>query len=105
MTASLAHELNQPLSSIVSNAAAGMRLIGRGKEGPATLREILVDVEADARRAHDIIHNVRNTIKKGDPTRRRTNLNELVTNVAHVVRPDAVAYSCEIETSLAEDCR
>src|SRR4029077_8939128 len=53
MTASLAHELNQPLSGIVSNATAGMRLIGRGKEDPATLREILVDVEADARRAHD----------------------------------------------------
>ena len=103
MTASLAHELNQPLSGIVSNASAGMRLIDRGKEDPATLREILVDVEADGRRAHEIIHNVRNTIKKGDPTRRRINLNELVTNVAHVVRPDAVAYSCEIETSLAED--
>jgi PAS domain S-box-containing protein len=103
MTASLAHELNQPLSAIASNATAGMRLIGRGKEDPATLREILVDVEADARRAHDIIHNVRNTIKKGDPTRRRINLNELVTNVAHIVRPDAVAYSCEIETSLATD--
>ena len=103
MTASLAHELNQPLSGIVSNANAGMRLIDRGKEDPATLREILVDVEADGRRAHEIIQNVRNTIKKGDPTRRRINLNELVTNVAHVVRPDAVAYSCEIETSLAED--
>ncbi len=103
MTASLAHELNQPLSGIVSNASAGMRFIDRGKEDPATLREILVDVEADARRAHDIINNVRNTIKKGDPTRRRINLNELVTNVAHVVRPDAVAYSCEIQTSLAND--
>ena len=78
-------------------------LIDKGKEDPATLREILVDVEADGRRAHDIIHNVRNTIKKGDPTRRRINLNELVTKVAHIVRPDAVAYSCEIETSLAED--
>ena len=103
MTASLAHELNQPLSGIVSNASAGMRLIDRGKEDPATLREILVDVEADGRRAHDIIHNVRNTIKKGDPTRRRINLNELIANVAHVVRPDAVAYSCEIEISLAQD--
>lgn len=103
MTASLAHELNQPLSGIVSNASAGMRLIDRGKEDPATLREILVDVQADGRRAHDIIRNVRHTIKKGDPTRRRIDLNELVTNVAHVVRPDAVAYSCEIEISLAED--
>ena len=80
-----------------------MRLIDRGKEDPATLREILLDVEADGRRAHEIIQDVRNTIKKGDPTRHRINLNELVTKVAHIVRPDAVAYSCEIETSLAED--
>jgi len=103
MTASLAHELYQPLSAIITNASAGMWSIDKGKEDPATLREILADVEADGRRAHDIIHNVRNTIKKGDPTRRRINLNELVTNVVHVVRPDAVAYSCEIETSLAKD--
>jgi signal transduction histidine kinase len=103
MTASLAHELYQPLSAIITNANAGMRSIDNGKEDPGTLREILVDVEADGRRAHDIIHNVRNTIKKGDPTQRPINLNELVTKVVHVVRPDAVAYSCEIETSLAKD--
>ena len=103
MTASLAHELNQPLSAIITNASAGMRSIDKGKEDPGTLREILVDVEADGRRAHDIIQNVRNTIKKGDPTRRRINLNELVTKVAHILRPDAVAYSCEVETSLAKD--
>ena len=103
MTASLAHELNQPLSAIITNANAGMRSIDKGKEDPGTLREILVDVEADGRRAHDIIRNVRNTIKKSDPTLRRINLNELVTKVAHIVRPDAVAYSCEVETSLAKD--
>ena len=103
MTASLAHELNQPLSAIITNANAGMRSIDRGKEDPGTLREILVDVEADGRRAHDIIRNVRNTIKKSDPTRHRINLNELVTKVVHIVRPDAVAYSCEVETSLAKD--
>ena len=103
MTASLAHELNQPLSAIITNANAGMRSIDKGKEDPGTLRDILVDVEADGRRAHDIIRNVRNTIKKSDPTLRRINLNELVTKVAHIVRPDAVAYSCEVETSLAKD--
>ena len=103
MTASLAHELYQPLSAIITNANAGMRSIDKGKEDLGTLREILVDVDADGRRAHDIIRNVRNTIKKSDPTRRRINLNELVTNVAHVVRPDVEACSCEVETSLAED--
>ena len=103
MTASLAHELNQPLSAIITNANAGMRSIDKGREDPGTLREILVDVETDGRRAHDIIRNVRNTIKKSHPTLRRINLNELVTKVAHIVRPDAVAYSCEVETSLAKD--
>jgi signal transduction histidine kinase len=103
MTASLAHELYQPLSAIITNANAGTRCIDKGKEDPGTLREILVDVEADGRRAHDIIRNVRNTIKKSDPTLRRIDLNELVTKVAHIVRPDAVAHSCEVETSLATD--
>ncbi len=103
MTASLAHELNQPLSAIISNANAGMQYIERGKDDPAMLRDILGDVESDAHRAHNIISNVRNTIKKGDPARRRIDLNELVTNVAHVVRADAVGYSCEVETSLAKD--
>jgi signal transduction histidine kinase len=103
MTASLAHELNQPLSAIITNANAGKRLIDRGKEDPELLRDILVDVASDGHRANEIIQNVRNTIKKGDAVRRRIDLNELVTKVAHVVRPDAVAYSCELETSLAKD--
>ncbi len=103
MTASLAHELNQPLSAIISNANAGRRFIETGKGNRDTVHEILTDVVSDAHRAHDIIHNVRNTIKKGDFVRRRIDLNELVTNVAHIVRPDAVSSSCEVETSLTKD--
>ncbi len=103
MTASLAHELNQPLSAMVTNANAGMRLINRGKEDPKILHDILFDVVSDGRRAHDIIQNVRNTIKKGDSNRRRMNVNELVTNVAHAIRGDAIAYSCEVEITLAKD--
>ena len=59
MTASLAHELNQPLSAIVSNANAGMRFIDGGRGDPATLHEIMADVVADGHRAHEIIQNVR----------------------------------------------
>jgi signal transduction histidine kinase len=103
MTASLAHELGQPLSAITTNANAGMRYIEKDKADPAMLHEILTDVVADAHRAHGIIQSVRNTIKKGDSTRRAIDLNELVRNVAHVVRPDAAGYSCEVETALAED--
>jgi PAS domain S-box-containing protein len=102
MTASIAHELNQPLSAIVSNASAGQRFLDKGELDPETLREILEDVAADARRAHDVIHNIRNTIKKGAAVRERIDLNAVVNHMAHSIRPDARIYSCEIETSLAK---
>jgi PAS domain S-box-containing protein len=100
MTASIAHELNQPLSAILSNASAGQRFLNKGKLDPETIREILEDVGADARRAHDVIQHIRNTIKKGAAVRERINLNDVVTHVAHSIRPDAGIHSCEIETAL-----
>jgi PAS domain S-box-containing protein len=106
MAASLAHELNQPLSAIVSNASAGMRFIDKGDADVGILREIMVDVEADGRRAHEIIDSVRQTIKKGkDGTRNRRpiDMNDTIGRVVHMVQPDAIAHSCEIETALARD--
>jgi C4-dicarboxylate-specific signal transduction histidine kinase len=97
--------LNQPLSAIISNANAGMRFIDKGKAAPETLREILVDVVADGRRAFDIIGNVRKTIKKGGPIRQLISLNDAVMKVTHLVQSDAAAHFCEVETSLAENLR
>ena len=103
MTASIAHELNQPLSGIISNASAGQRFIDRGDVDPANLREILVDIAADSRRASEIIANVRNTIKKGAAMWERINLNDVARQVRHMVRQDLVAHSCELHLSLAEN--
>jgi PAS domain S-box-containing protein len=103
MTASLAHEVNQPLSAIVTNANAGMLFIDKGKADRGTLREILVDMAEDGRRAQDIIRAVRNTIKKGSAIRGPINLNDVVTGVAHMVQPDAAAHFCEVQTSLTKD--
>jgi two-component system sensor kinase FixL len=103
MTASLAHELNQPLSAIMSNANAAMQYIAKGKLDPAQLQDILTDVVADGQRAHDIIHNVREAIKKGSALRGRINLNDVVKAVTHLISPDAAAQSCKVEMSLAED--
>lgn len=103
MTASIAHELNQPLSAIVSNANAGMRFIAKGNVDPGTLREILVDVVSDGHRAHDIIRAVRNTVKKGGTVRQQINLNDTIVKVVHMVQPDAGAHSCELKISLAKN--
>jgi len=101
LTASLAHELNQPLSAIVSNANAGMRFIDKGQGDAETVRDILVDVEADAHRAYSVIRNVRSTIQKGEAIREQISLNELVADVTHMLRPDALTHSCDVQTSLA----
>lgn len=100
MTASLAHELNQPLAAIVNNATAAMQYHEQGRLKPEQLEDILNDVVADGRRAFDVMQNVRNAIKKGAAIRGRINLNDLVKAITHMVEPDATANFCKIKTSL-----
>jgi two-component system sensor kinase FixL len=103
MTASLAHELNQPLAAIVNNATAAMQYLEQGRLNPEALQEILDDLVADGRRAHAIVHNVRSAIKKGSAILGSINLNDVVKAVAHMVQPDAAAQSCKIELSLSQE--
>jgi PAS domain S-box-containing protein len=103
MTASLAHELNQPLAAIVNNATAAMQYLERGRLNPEQLQDILNDVVADGRRACDVMHNVRRAIKKGSAIRGQINLNDVVRAVAYMVQADAAAQSCKIELHLTQD--
>jgi len=103
MTASLAHELNQPLAAIVNNATAAMQYLEQGRLNPEQLQDILSDVVADGRRACDVMQNVRSAIKKGAAIRGRINLNDVVKAITHMVQPDAAAHLCKIKTSLAGD--
>jgi len=102
MTASIAHELNQPLTGITSNANAAQRFIDRGNVDLDGIREILVDIGSDARRASNVIQHIRNTIKKGAAIREEIDLNELVTQVARMLQPDARSHSCRLTTLLTE---
>jgi PAS domain S-box-containing protein len=103
MTASIAHELNQPLAGIVTNANAGERFIDRGNVNLTEIREILGDIAADGRRASDIIKNIRNTIKKGAEMRKPIDLNAVATHVSHMLRSELLTRSCELELSLGKD--
>ena len=103
MTASLAHELNQPLAAIVNNASAAMQYLEQGKLDRERLQDILTDMAADGQRAHDIMREVRNAIKKGGAIRGRINLNDVVKAVTHLLQPNAAAQLCKVEMSLAPD--
>ena len=100
MATSIAHELNQPLSGIISNASAGQRFIDRGNVDLGELRDLLADIVTDGRRASDVIRGVQSMVKKGAPARQRVNLNDLIMNVVRMVKPDATLHSCEMETLL-----
>jgi PAS domain S-box-containing protein len=103
MTASLAHELNQPLAAIVNNATAAMQYLEHGRLDPKQLQEILTDVVNDGHRAYDIMRNVRSAIKKGSAIRGPVNLNDVVNAVTHMIQADAAAQFCKLETFLAQD--
>src|SRR6266513_2475966 len=100
MSASIAHELNQPLSGILSNAAAGQRFIDRGDVDLGEVRELLGDIVSDGRRASDVVRGIRGMVKKEQLARRSVDLNEVVIDALRMASPDALLHSCQFETSL-----
>ncbi len=69
MAVSLAHELTQPLTAIMSNADVGERLLRRQPTDLDEFRNILADIKRDVRRAGDVIHGIRRMAKKGKTVR------------------------------------
>jgi len=100
LTASLAHELNQPLTAIASNAAAGSRLLAQGPPDVEMFKELLADVSADARRAGAIIHGIHHFVRKSEGTRRSVNLNEIVREVLRLLNSDLLGRATTVETEL-----
>lgn len=100
LTASLAHELNQPLTAIASNAAAGSRMLAQGAPDVEMFKELLADVSADARRAGDIIHGIHHFVRKSEGNRRLVNLNEIVREVLRLLNSDLLGRATTVETDL-----
>ena len=101
LAASLAHELNQPLTAIASNAAAGKRFLTQSSPDIPMFEELLDDVAADARRAGDIIHGIHHFVRKSEGTRRPVNLNEIVREVLRLLHSDMLGRGTTVETQLA----
>jgi signal transduction histidine kinase len=101
--ASLAHELNQPLTAILSNTQAAQRLLAADAVNLEEVREILKDIETDDKRASDMIHRLRSLIKKGDLEFVPLDLNEIVGEVARLVRSDAILRNVSLSLEFAAD--
>ena len=103
LAASLAHELNQPLTAILSNAQAAQRLLAVDAANLEEVREILQDIVTDDKRAGDIIHRLSGLIKKGELEFVPLDLNEIVGEVTWLVRSDAILRNVSLSLEFADD--
>jgi PAS domain S-box-containing protein len=101
LTTSLAHELNQPLTAILSNAQAGQRVLGTAPLDLEELGEILKDIVEDDKRAGEVIRRLRSLLRKGDPRMRALDLNEALVEAARLVSGDAIVRGVSIRLELA----
>jgi signal transduction histidine kinase len=103
LTASLAHELNQPLTAILSNAEAAEQLLDVAAPKLDDVREILQDIVRDDRRATEVIHRLRGLLRKGKLEPAALDINEVMGEVARLVSADAVVRNVSVRLELASD--
>jgi PAS domain S-box-containing protein len=103
LTASLAHELNQPLAAILSNAQAARRFLAMAEPDLEEVCEALADIIEDDRRAGRVIRGLRDLLKKGDVEAEPLDVNSLVREVVALTHSDAVARNIAIRLELASD--
>jgi C4-dicarboxylate-specific signal transduction histidine kinase len=103
LTASIAHEVNQPLGAILSNADAATMLMELPDPPLDEIREILSDIRRDDMRASEVIRQVRAMVVRGETDRVPLDPGELARRVAAMVRHDCKARSISLTCDVAED--
>ena len=101
LASALAHELNQPLAAILSNAQAARRFLSREQPDLQELQEILEDIVRDDKRAGEVIHRLRAMLRKGETERERVALNPVIEEAVGLVRGELDTHHTSVESRLA----
>lgn len=102
LSGSLAHELNQPLTSILSNAQAAQRFLARDEPDVREVGDILRDIVAEDKRAGEVIRRLRALFRKGDVQRQLLDVNEVLQDVLKLARGSLINQGVVVETRLAQ---
>jgi PAS domain S-box-containing protein len=103
LTASLAHEIKQPISAAVTDADACLRWLARDQPDVAKAREAVSRIIKDVTRASDIIGRIGLLFKKGTPQRELLDVNDVIQEMIALLRGEASRYSIAIHGELAND--
>ena len=103
LTASLAHEINQPLAAIVTNARACLRWLTRDVPNLEEVREAAALIARDGKRASDVISRIRALVRKRGSEKAPLNINQAIEEVVHLTADEALRKGVVLRTELAAD--
>lgn len=103
LATSIAHEVNQPLSAIMTNAETSLRWLSREDPNLAKVHQLTTRIVSGARHASDIVRRIRGMAAKQEPERIPLSLNDVVDEALSFVRHDVEAKSIYLSARLAAD--
>jgi PAS domain S-box-containing protein len=101
LTASIAHEIKQPITAARTYAAAALRFLDRSPLDVAEMREVLTRHVSQANRVSDVVDRIGSLIKKASPRKEVVDLNEAILEVTALTRSEAVKTGVRVGTQLA----
>jgi two-component system sensor kinase FixL len=100
LTATVVHEVAQPLAAILANSSAGIDFLDAPEPDLREARAALSDIRADTERAAEVIRRLRDMLKRDTPGFTSLDLNQLIRDVDRIVHGDAVAHKVTVELDL-----
>ena len=100
LSGSLAHELNQPLTAILSNAQAGVRFLAHSPPNLGEVRDSLVNIVENDKRAGEVIRRLRAMLRKDRADHRHLDINDVVLDVLRIIRSDLLNRKVDIKLEL-----
>ncbi len=102
LSASIAHEINQPIAEVVANASAGLHWLGAGPPELEQVRQALARIVRDGKRAGEVIAHVRALVKKAPPRQDRLAINEAIREVVSLTQAEMQRNRVGLQTGLAD---
>jgi PAS domain S-box-containing protein len=103
VTASLAHELNQPLAAILTNAEVGLQVLAGGNPDLEEIREILTDIVEDDKRAGAVISGLRDMLRRKETRREKINLAVTIRRIIEMLHSELLDKQVQFHLELEPD--
>jgi PAS domain S-box-containing protein len=100
LAAAIAHEVNQPLAAIITNANFCLRELDGGAQQVAKLREAIAEIASDGARASAVISRIRALLQKGAPKRVELDINQIIEEVTMLLRDELTRNRVSLRTDL-----